>query len=109
MLIVALCVRIVLGKPVLFCQERPGLHGRPFTIFEFRTMRGGEPGAPDELRMNSFGVFLRRTSLDELPELWNVLHGEMSLVGPRPLLMHYFAALFARTDAPARSLTWITG
>ena len=104
MLIVALCLRIVLGKPVLFCQERPGLHGRRFTIFKFRTMRGGEPGAPDELRMTSFGVFLRRASLDELPELWNVLHGEMSRASSAADAL--LGALFARTDAPVRSLTW---
>jgi lipopolysaccharide/colanic/teichoic acid biosynthesis glycosyltransferase len=82
-----------LGSPVLFTQLRPGLHGRPFRIVKFRTMhntfdRKGSP-LPDAARVSRFGQLLRSTSLDELPELWNVLTGEMSLVGPRPLLMAY--------------------
>ncbi len=86
-------VRCKLGSPVLFRQVRPGLHGRPFRMVKFRTMTD-ERGAdgellPDAQRLTSFGRFLRATSLDELPELWNVLRGEMSLVGPRPLLMEY--------------------
>ncbi|MGN5352847.1 sugar transferase [Ralstonia sp. L16] len=93
LLALALLVRIKLGKPVLFAQIRPGMHGKPFRMVKFRTMTDarGPDGAllPDAERLPSFGRFLRATSLDELPELWNVLKGDMSLVGPRPLLMEY--------------------
>ena len=93
MAIVAIAVRIDLGAPVLFRQVRPGLKGQPFTLYKFRTMRGAHSGelAPDrdEERLTAFGRRLRASSLDELPELWNVLRGDMSLVGPRPLLMRY--------------------
>ena len=88
----AVVVRTTLGKPVLFRQTRPGLHGRPFMLYKFRTMRQGvdsQRELPDAERLTRLGAFLRSTSLDELPELWNVLRGEMSLVGPRPLLMEY--------------------
>lgn len=93
LIVVAWQIRRKLGSPVLFKQVRPGLHGQPFKMIKFRTMRDaldaqGNP-LPDSERMTPFGNFLRSASLDELPELWNVLKGEMSLVGPRPLLMEY--------------------
>lgn len=87
MLCTALCVRLALGPGVLFRQSRAGLHGRPFTIIKFRTMRSGL--GTDAERLTPFGKLLRSTSLDELPELINVLKGDMSLVGPRPLLLQY--------------------
>jgi lipopolysaccharide/colanic/teichoic acid biosynthesis glycosyltransferase len=86
-------VRRKLGSPVLFTQVRPGLHGKPFRMVKFRTMTDERDGSgallPDAQRLTPFGRFLRASSLDELPELWNVLRGDMSLVGPRPLLMEY--------------------
>jgi sugar transferase EpsL len=91
--VLALLVGTRLGRPVLFRQVRPGLHGRPFTLMKLRTMTDARDlsGAllPDAHRLTAFGRWLRATSLDELPELWNVLRGDMSLVGPRPLLMEY--------------------
>jgi lipopolysaccharide/colanic/teichoic acid biosynthesis glycosyltransferase len=102
MAITAAAVAKDLGRPVLFRQVRPGLKGEPFTMFKFRTMRDATDGRgrllPDRERLTPLGEFLRASSLDELPELWNVLRGEMSLVGPRPLLMQYLP-LYSREQA----------
>ena len=93
LLIVAILVRTKLGSPIIFKQERPGLKGKIFTIYKFRTMTSecDEHGnlLPDEIRLTKFGKLLRSTSLDELPELFNILFGHMSIVGPRPLLVKY--------------------
>ena len=92
-LLLAVAVALVIGRPILFCQVRPGLHAQPFRLMKFRTMTDLLDAKgnllPDADRLSPFGRFLRSTSLDELPELWNVLKGDMSLVGPRPLLMEY--------------------
>ena len=100
--LVAYKVKKNLGSPVLFRQLRPGLHGKPFEMVKFRTMKDaldldGNP-LPDSERLTAFGKMLRSTSLDEMPELWNVIKGDMSIVGPRPLLMEYLP-LYNREQA----------
>lgn len=109
----ALAVRVRLGAPVLFTQRRPGRLGKPFRLFKLRTMReedgpDGQP-LPDALRLTPLGRFLRSTSLDELPQLWNVLRGDLSLVGPRPLLMRYLPRYTAEQARRHEVLPGITG
>jgi lipopolysaccharide/colanic/teichoic acid biosynthesis glycosyltransferase len=113
LLIIMVFVRMKLGRPVLFWQQRPGLHGRPFWMPKFRTMTNdcdsaGEP-LPDEKRLTRFGRWLRSSSLDELPELWCVLRGEMSLVGPRPLLLDYVSLYTPRQAMRHEAKPGITG
>lgn len=100
LLILWALVRVRLGAPAVFCQERPGLHGEIFTLYKFRSMTDekDKTGAllSDEARLTDFGKFLRKVSLDELPELFNILKGEMSFVGPRPLLVRYLTRYSTR-------------
>jgi sugar transferase EpsL len=113
MAVIALLVALRLGRPVLFRHERPGHHGEPFTLCKFRTMTDawgadGRP-LPDAQRLTPLGRRLRATSLDELPELWNVLRGDMSLVGPRPLLTDYLPVYTARQARRHEVRPGITG
>lgn len=113
LLVVMLLVRTKLGSPIFFTQVRPGLYGKPFKMVKFRTMTDerDEQGEllPDAVRLTKFGQFLRSTSLDELPELWNVLKGDMSLVGPRPLLMEYLSLYNAEQKRRHEVRPGITG
>lgn len=110
---IAIAIRLIMGRPILFRQVRPGRYEHPFTLFKFRTMT--EAHSPtidpstDAARLTRFGVFLRRFSLDELPQLWNVLKGEMSFVGPRPLLMEYLAHYTAEQSKRHLMRPGITG
>lgn len=113
LLAVATVTRALIGSPVLFRQQRPGLNGQPFTLLKFRTMgngtnHAGEP-LPDAERLARFGRLLRSLSLDELPQIWNVLRGEMSLVGPRPLLMSYLGRYSPRQARRHEIRPGITG
>jgi sugar transferase EpsL len=112
-IVIALFVKRKLGSPILFRQQRPGLHGKPFILFKYRTMTNSkdENGnlLPAAQRLTKTGSFLRSTSLDELPELWNVLKGEMSLVGPRPLRMEYLSHYTKEQNRRHDILPGITG
>jgi sugar transferase EpsL len=114
MLLIAAAIYLRMGSPVIFRQERAGLNGRPFMFFKFRTMTNerDETGQllPDEYRLTRLGVFLRRSSLDELPQVWNVLKGDMSVIGPRPLpvkyLPRYNREQMRRHDVPQGMVGW---
>ena len=111
--LVGVAVRYKLGSPVLFRQERPGLAGESFELIKFRTMSAERDHQgellPDDRRLTDFGRFLRRTSLDELPTLWNVLRGEMSLVGPRPLLVQYLGRYSPHQERRHETRPGVTG
>lgn len=113
LIVVAILVRLKLGSPILFYQARPGLHEKTFEIIKFRTMLNAfdsdGKALPDEKRLTAFGKMLRSSSLDELPELWNVIRGEMSLVGPRPLLIEYLPIYSATQRRRHDVLPGITG
>lgn len=110
---VALMVKTRLGSPIIFEQERPGLYGKPFYLYKFRTMTDSKDTngnlLPDQLRLTSFGKFLRKYSLDELPQLINVIKGDISLVGPRPLLMEYLPLYTAEQSKRHNVRPGITG
>lgn len=105
--VTAIAIRASMGRPILFKQVRPGLHGQPFTVCKFRTMRQGD--GSDAERLTRAGRVIRSTSLDELPQLWNVLKGDMSLVGPRPLLMQYLSLYSERQATRHQVRPGITG
>ena len=113
LLIVAVLVRTKLGSPVLFRQERPGKDGKIFALYKFRTMTDARDQEgnllPDEVRLTRFGKLLRSTSLDELPELYNILRGDMSLVGPRPLLVEYLPYYSQEENRRHNVRPWLTG
>jgi lipopolysaccharide/colanic/teichoic acid biosynthesis glycosyltransferase len=109
MLAIAIAIRASMGTPVVFRHRRIGEGGRSFTLLKFRTMRDGAPGEADELRLTAVGRVLRALSLDELPQLWNVLRGEMSLVGPRPLLPQYLERYTSEQARRHEVLPGITG
>lgn len=113
LLIISVIILAVQGKPIFFKQLRPGYKGVPFFVFKFRTMRLAKPGEDsvekDAQRLTSLGKFLRSTSLDELPELWNIMRGEMSIVGPRPLLMQYLPLYSAEQMRRHDVLPGLTG
>ena len=111
--IIALLIWVLMGRPIFFKQARPGLYGKPFQLTKFRTMTEARDDQghllPDKQRLTPLGCFLRKTSLDELPELWDVLRGDMSLVGPRPLLTEYLPYYTEREQLRHRILPGITG
>jgi len=113
MISLAIIVGVLFGMPIIFRQKRPGYHGKPFMVYKFRTMKNtydeNDRLLPDSQRMTRFGHFLRSTSLDELPELFNVLKGEMSIVGPRPLLMQYLERYSPEQARRHEVLPGITG
>ena len=113
MISLAIIVGVLFGMPIIFRQKRPGYHGKPFMVYKFRTMKNifdeNDHLLPDSQRMTRFGHFLRSTSLDELPELFNVIKGEMSIVGPRPLLMQYLERYSPEQARRHEVLPGITG